>query len=320
MFILFCFLVSSFALATLIVALISNTADISQVWCFHLHVLASHMNQMINRFNTLGGIEILIAFSHIIFLWNCFVALCQWLDSTELMSVLKLVHAVLCHEIIIVSHSLIHTYCQLRVIKFIRIWILLSVVSFAQIYTLVNFLLLFWSDCSVLSLILSWNWVLCTLSWALDSGLRWWTLRNASCWWDLLSVHACWTIVPWFGSAFLVCISLTNLFLKMLHALLSKNVSSIVWTASNSIWCSIITRFLRQRHKKWIISILILDWRNLFILFLIFMTWPILLASISRLIGWRKSVFACTMEIILFFSCLRTNTCCVNCIVVMTTC
>jgi hypothetical protein len=58
---------------------------------------------MIYRFDPLCGIKILVAFSHMVFLRNCLVRLCHRLDASQLMSILKFVHAIFDQIIIFIS-------------------------------------------------------------------------------------------------------------------------------------------------------------------------------------------------------------------------
>lgn len=126
---------------------------------------------------------------------------------------------ILCDEVVS-SQSLVHSDCQLGVVQFV----LGFLVALTQVDALVNFLLLLWGDCSVVSR--RWNRVFGTLSRALYAALRHRSVSDTTRYWNLLGVDANRSVVSGFRCALFVCILLTNLFIKVLHALLRKNISS----------------------------------------------------------------------------------------------
>lgn len=193
-----------------------QTSYACHISCFHLHIhVWAHRNKLSCRFNSLCGVKVII--------W---IMAFHW----DILAALGHLHIVFHHVFSILTlQSLIH---RLR-IQLTTSW---PITNLAHINALVNFLRLvlrLGCHCSILRLTW-WYRILSTLSWALNSSLRWatWLWCSMTDGWNLLSVHLGLALVAWLcvWSSLFVHIMPTNLFLLMLHTLLCQYISSTLST------------------------------------------------------------------------------------------
>ena len=299
-----------------------QAADICHVGSLHFDIeIGAHCHELLCWFHALCWIEILIAFSHALILTSfhgyVFVTLSHVLPTS----------AVFVEEIVIWvlswRETLIHHACWLT----IHLATAGSITHFADINTLVNLLILALLWCYSSPLARRWDSLFITLSRAFDSALRrrwlWRTITNR---WYLLGIHHHLTLVSWFGTwgallHWIIHVA-AHLFLEVLHALLSSNVSSILTAALASDWCPnpILIRmsFFIALIDRWYLAALIV---SIFIL-----SWSWLWTDLVSIWGRWKSLFAVqTLEIMSIIKIVGSSHSCridgviIICLIILTT-